>query len=152
MVAKRLLSNDRRDVELAKKMLAFIPCFDFNNNEPAKLYNCVLGWLNQNRPYLRYTGENNQKGTVPCPYEVSLEAKYYQMPYSGPGDINQLPYADLMRLKRFDELDMKTKVMLSNFSDLLQKSSTQQWQKWMSGSLQSQIETANSILGEGAIR
>jgi hypothetical protein len=81
LLAQGLLSANSRDVELAKRLLCFIPCIRraiAGRDEAgsglelsgADLYACSMEWLNQNKPFLYYTGENLHLSGYPMHYTV----------------------------------------------------------------------------------
>jgi hypothetical protein len=65
LVARGLLSENGSDVELARRLLGFIPCFDALADDPARQYRCALRWLSENRKSLAYTGEGSQESPAP---------------------------------------------------------------------------------------
>lgn len=70
MVSRRLLSQKGSDVELARRLLGFVPCFGDSAASPARQYRCASQWISLNRPRLAYTGESSLKGGNPCRFEV----------------------------------------------------------------------------------
>jgi len=74
LVARRLLSRSGSDVELARRLLGFIPCFDATDRDAARQYRCVSRWLAHNRGRLRYTGLGSQQGPNPKRFEVVEDA------------------------------------------------------------------------------
>lgn len=147
MVADRLESSNRHDVELARRLLGFIPCFDNNLASPAAQHKCAQKWLKSNRKWLHYTGESNQAGSNPYRYEVSLEAKYLQNPLvtvSGPEALSTEEYD---RGNRFYGLDTDTKVLLADYSNRLHARNTSRWRRWMRAPLEQQIYQARKYAG-----
>jgi hypothetical protein len=81
LVARRLRSPDSADVELARRMLRFIPCFEADEAGPEKQYRCAMRWIGRNRPRLRYTGEGSLKGN-PRRFEIADETDAASPPAS----------------------------------------------------------------------
>jgi hypothetical protein len=71
LLAKRLRSSNKKDVELARRLLNFVPCIE-NNEEhnPEMLYRCTAGWIRRNRNRLYYTGESMQMSGNPRRYAL----------------------------------------------------------------------------------
>ncbi len=147
LVADHLRSNNRHDVELARNLLSFVPCFQNNLSTPAVQHRCAVRWIHANRKWLRYTGESNQKGGNPYRFEVSLEAKYLQnseVPRMGPATLS----ADDYELGcRFHALDPDTRVLLADHSQRLRRHSPEKWQRWLHSDLSVQIHTARQCAG-----
>lgn len=141
IIAKRLLSTDCMDVELARKLLRFIPCMQ-KNGHPEKLHHDVMVWIQENEPYLYYTGESSQKSVSPCMYEVSYREKYLQtasQPYDSIAVIANWRQEDI---KAFDSLERETQRILSDYSQRLLKYSRDIWNRWLMSPLRKQIEQA----------
>lgn len=150
LVAGRLRSSDDRDIELARRLLDFIPCISTGNKlSPARQYSNSLKWINQNKKFLQYTGETNQQTNSPSRYAVSLEAKYLQKTAA---DINSATARSLTgpenkNLDIFKNLDRETKLLLSNYSDILSRKGRHTWNKWLQKPIDRQIEIASKMLG-----
>lgn len=71
LLAKRLRSPNIKDVELARRLLNFVPCIE-NNEEhnPEMLYRCAAGWIRRNSSRLYYTGESMQMSGNPRRYAL----------------------------------------------------------------------------------
>ncbi|MFZ5975722.1 MAG: hypothetical protein ACOYU3_10060 [Bacillota bacterium] len=149
MVAERLRATEPKDVELARRLLGFIPCFEANTADPVKQYQCVMRWINDNKPYLRYTGESSLKGWNPRRFEVLQEFKYLQKPLTASGELPPLSSREQSRINEFTGLKPSDRELLSAYSQRLHRSSRAQWDKWMQLPLIEQIESARQ-LQEGA--
>ena len=150
IIAGYLNSPHSRDVELAKKLLCFIP--DIENasdvSGPA-LYNRVILWLQENLPYLYYTGESMYLCNSPRYYEVSYTAKYLLRPVSAE---NGEPLSPLNGLEKqlassFDMLTEPLRRQLSDFSQMLYKRNPLQWSTWIRLPLNEQARMAAYITG-----
>lgn len=150
MVAYRLNSNQLKDVELARKLLNFIPCISMNSYmNPTSQYACVLNWLQENYPYLYYTGDSFQQSSNPVPYTVSLDAKYLCKALSTHNENAPISLSDEERrlVDRFKTLDSNTRVALSRCSYLLNRQNKYWWNMWLRSPLQYQIEVARRMVG-----
>jgi hypothetical protein len=148
MAAGRLLSPDKSDNLLARRLLKFLPCCGADTKEPGRQYERIMNWLSQNKPFMYYTGESNQMCGSPCRYRVSDELKYLQMQaadYGGPPSRRvQMSAPDI------SVLDTDTKRLLGECSHILRKSGRQRWMRWMQSPLPVQIEAAKRIAGKRA--
>lgn len=150
MVAEQLRSPDQKDVELARRLLDFIPCISMDSQEnPNKQYQSTLKWINQNKKFLQYTGESNQQTSTPARYAISLEAKYLQRPAASIHDssVRTLAESENKNLHTFKRLDQETKLLLSNYSDILSRQSKHKWNQWLQNPIDKQIEIASRVLG-----
>ncbi len=145
MVAKRLLSEDVRDVSMARRMLGFIPCF-LEHDDARRQYQCVMQWLNSNRRFIRYTGESNQKCSGPRPFRVSLEEKYMQQAL-GEDDWNRLQPGGQEAVAAFKQLGETDRELLSEYSHYLRGTGMQQWRRWMNSPVTEQLDAARRWQG-----
>lgn len=141
MIAKRLLSQDCMDVELARKLLWFIPCMQ-NTGDPKKQHRGVMEWIQENEPYLYYTGESSQKGVSPCLYQISYREKYLQSALNAYESIPVNYYWRSLDLRPFDSLEIEIQRILSEYSQKLHKDNPNHWRQWFMYPLQKQIEQA----------
>lgn len=134
LLALRLNSSDVRDAQLAKKLLSFIPGISGNPlNSRLSPYSTVSDWLDENRPFLCYTGESLHLSNMPMPYSVSLSAKYLCHPVSihtGKPLMRYLPDED-KKLSIFEKLPEERQRQLAAFSWLLYRRNIYQWNKWI---------------------
>jgi hypothetical protein len=150
MIVNRLRSSNRKDVELARKLLNFIPCIGMNSeNNPLKQYQCALKWINRNRNYLYYTGETSLQTSNPYRYAVSLEAKYLQKIVSNDfrEPLRSLTEFECTLLDDFKKLDYDSRLLLSNCSSVIHRKSKRWWSKWLEYPIYKQIEIAYRISG-----
>lgn len=150
LVANRLRSNNKMDVELARNFLNFIPYIGTNREgNPLKQYNYSLRWIGKNVKYLYYTGETNLQTFNPYRYRVSMEAKYLQRTaaelFSSDGT-RSLTEEENNSLNYFKNLDDDTKQKLSDCSAVLYQKNRYRWSKWIQSPVDKQIETADRIL------
>ncbi len=145
MVARRLLSEDVRDVSMARRMLGFIPCFS-EHEDARRQYQCVTQWLNRNRRFIRYTGESNQKCSGPQPFRVTLEEKYMQQTLGG-DDWNRLQTGGQEAVAVFKQLGETDRELLSEYSHHLRSTGMQQWRRWMNSPVTEQLDAARRWQG-----
>ncbi len=71
-IAQRLRSLNPKDVELASKLLNFIPCIDIHRKEtPKNKFKCAMQWIKVNKDFLYYTGETCLQSSNPHRYALS---------------------------------------------------------------------------------
>jgi hypothetical protein len=169
LFAQRLESADRRDVELAKNLLCFIPCIadeasattaeetthnflrsESGDSAGAGLYLAVMNWLSENKHFLRYTGESLHLCSMPRHYRVSWPAKYLCRPVSLDSGEPMLEYtaAETGTLSRFEKLPEILQEQLAEYSYALNKRDIRQWSAWIRLPLEEQAAAA-SIDAEG---
>jgi hypothetical protein len=67
LIARRLRSPHPKDIELARKLLNFIPGINASLNDSTKDYKYAINWVHHNRNNLKYTGESFQQNSNPPP-------------------------------------------------------------------------------------
>lgn len=150
MLSKRLLSDSSKDVELARKLLGFIPCFAEERQDDNVIQYCnAVKWINDNIRFLYYTGEHFLQTARPCQFKVSLELKYLQRAaYQVSQPQTCIPARNgLKSMENFRKLDSPTQKLLADFSNSLHKNSQYDWNKWIKLPLQIQIEAARKMGG-----
>ncbi|MBK5240310.1 hypothetical protein [Clostridium sp.] len=78
LIANYLYSDDARDIELAYKLLDFVPSIDMRNGrgDSENQYTTIFYWLKENYRFLYFTGESFQRTSNPIPYKIDLHEKY----------------------------------------------------------------------------
>ncbi|MCX8128801.1 MAG: hypothetical protein N3I35_01725 [Clostridia bacterium] len=150
LIAERLNSDVSSDVELARKLLSFIPCMNSNTaRENKKLYQAVSSWIHENYPFLYYTGEGFQQTSNPVPYAVSYEAKYLCRPvYPESGKIKDpLGENENKLLSDIKDLDSTKKSLLANYSYRLYCQNIYWWNKWLTYPVAEQVRIAETMTG-----
>ena len=134
-VAKYLNSTDSKEVELARKLLSFVPSLEKGNMA------VFLNWLEENHSFLYFKEESFQKGSNPKPYVVILEGKYLCTPVSiNTGEIiKPLEDREQKLLGEFKKLSYSKKALLSNFSWKLHHQNMNWWNGWINLSVKEQI-------------
>lgn len=148
LLASRLNSSDVRDAQLAKKLLSFIPGIADNSlNTRLSPYSTVSGWLDENKPFLCYTGESLHLSNMPMPYSVSQSAKYLCHPVSihtGRPLMRYLPDEN-KKLSVFEKLPEERQQQLAAFSWFLYRRNIYQWNKWIRLSVNEQSALASQM-------
>lgn len=146
LIAKRLLSDDNTDINLAKRLL--------NLNDiiidKQKFYNDYNAWMQDNDDFLYFTEECNQFTSNPTPIKTDLLRKYlnkgaktYKKTTVEVEDENEKQC-----LAVFSQLDMKDKALLSDFSNTLNKKDLAEWERWIHLPVQEQLEIAKKEQGD----
>ncbi|MBU3129772.1 hypothetical protein [Clostridium tagluense] len=150
LIANYLISEDANDVKLACKLLDFVPSIDMTMGKNSeKQYVAFFYWLEENYPFLYFTGESFQRTSKPIPYIVTLDAKYLckqVSPYTGKTFI---PYTakENNLLYYFNHLDESDKLLLSSFSRAIHYENIYLWKSWINHSIIKQISIAKARLG-----
>ncbi|SKC88025.1 hypothetical protein [Maledivibacter halophilus] len=150
MIANRLLSRDEKDVELASKLLSFIPGIEKNSIiSKEKKYTSFLKWLEENSPFLYFTGQSLQQVNRPITYKIALEAKYLNKNVSVDTGktLKSLKDEEYMLLNEFNKQDNDTKLLLSNFSNILHAKNKSIWEEWIQYPISRQIAIAKAMMG-----
>ncbi len=150
-IANYLLSSHPKDVELAHKLLKFIP--GINLGIPDNQYVYFGNWLKENSMFLYYTGEGFQQSHKPTPYKVVLEGKYlYKFVSIDTGTIMEvLTKKEEQLLSEFKKLDYSLKVLLSTFSYNLYRKDIYYWHSWINYPISKQISMARLEIQGGRI-
>ncbi|WP_432667402.1 hypothetical protein R9X47_13540 [Wukongibacter baidiensis] len=150
MIANKLLSTEKKDVQLASKLLSFIPGLektsDLNNQ---KKYIAFLNWIEENSLFLHFTGQSLQQKSRPTLYVIVLEAKYLCKFVSvDTGEtLISLSQREKNLLDEFKNLDLDTKILLSNVSFKMHQENIDRWDRWMKYPISEQIKMAKSMTG-----
>lgn len=150
LLANFLGSNNLKDVELACRLLDFVPSIDMSfGKNTKKQYRSFLYWLEENYPFLHFTGESFQRTSRPIPYIVTLDAKYL---YKGVSihtgkPLIPLSYRENNLLNLFNDLNKKNKLLLSTFSVRLHYDNIYLWRAWINYSIDKQIIISKSNFG-----
>ncbi len=151
LIAPYILSKDEKHVELATRLLNFIPGIDLNSMESTnKRYLTFMKWIKENHPFLYFTGESFQRRYDPKPYIVILEGKYLCKAVSvNTGNIiNPLTDRERQLLKEFKKETEENKKALSEFSHKLYKKNIYWWNKWINSPFDNQLNIVNRRRGD----
>jgi len=143
-IAKRLNSQEPADRSLALKLLGFIP--DIASQDP---YTAFQLWMDENAPFLYYTGESFQKTGNPKPYAVNLDAKYLCRPlFAVKGkEITGLGSDERKLLDEVHKLDENSRAILAKYSVMLHRQDENQWKTWLHSPVSQQLRTARAVMG-----
>ena len=150
LIANYLNSSNIKDVKLACKLLDFIPSIDMSiNNDSKKQYIDIFNWLNENYPFLYFTGESFQRTSKPIPYVVTLDLKYLCIKVSiHTGEpLIHLTKRENYLSALFNNLSEYNKLLLSTFSVRIHNKNIYLWQSWINQSINKQIIIAKARLG-----
>jgi hypothetical protein len=143
LIAERFKSKHTEDVKLAHKLLRFIPDISLSRSKnPKVLYRSFINWIEQNRLFLYYTGESFQQSTKPMQYAVILEAKYLCKAVSAnTGNmIEPIDEEEFQLLEAFSGLDIRSKLMLADYSYDIYKKNVHWWNTWLRYPIAQQIK------------
>lgn len=143
IIGQKLLSDHKKDVELASKLLNFIPELEESTGR-AKKYTIFSNWMKENSAFLKYTGESFHQTFKPRPYRVVLEGKYLCRNIccdTGKAICCPTP-EEYSLLDEFRKLDENVKILLSNFSLKIHSRNIYLWGMWIRSPLEDQIKTA----------
>lgn len=153
VIARRLGSPDTADASLARRLLCFIPGLEDESISGSALYSRVFHWLEENRPFLYYTGESMHLCSMPRHYAVSLAAKYLYHPIS----IDQgIPLATPNEFERglseqFERLPEYKQQALASFSLALHRININQWNTFLKLTPDQQVNIALNQGAEGLL-
>ncbi|MPW24864.1 hypothetical protein GC105_03550 [Alkalibaculum sp. M08DMB] len=149
LVSDFLQSKEVDDVQLACKLLHFDPN-NFKNIHPQRYFHTYKKWLEENDPYLYFTGESLQLTSDPNPCKLNMEAKYLNKSVSyDSGKLTKLlTPIEKKHLQDFQKISSSDKELLSNYSNKIYKDDIRTWKKWMENDIVDQLQTAkNSMEG-----
>lgn len=145
LIAQRIRSFEQQDVELAYHLLNIKAAY--RNGVAAdhqKQYETYLQWLEENDPFLFFTGESFQFSSEPAFCGVDLERKYlhkgiqaYNKQPIIPADEDESKY-----LEAFQSLSHEEQTVLSEHSYNIRHRSLSEWKKWMEYPIKEQIRVA----------
>jgi hypothetical protein len=147
LIANYLSSKDVNDVKLACKLLDFVPSIDMTMGRNSKdKYVAFFNWLNENYPFLYFTGESFQRTSNPKPFIVDLDAKYMCRRLSLYTGKPLIRYTEKEKnlLGYFNMLDHDNKLLLSTCSFKIYYENIYLWTSWINHSIIKQISIAES--------
>lgn len=147
LIANYLSSKDLNDVKLAGKLLDFVPSIDMTMGRSSKYkYITFSNWLNENYPFLYFTGESFQRTSNPVPYIVALDAKYLCRRVSIYTGNPLISYTEKEKnlLDYFNMLEEDNKLLLSTFSYKIYCENIYLWTAWINHSIIKQISIAEN--------
>ena len=149
LVAQRLLSSDAEDAELAAELLNIDKTdFPAADGEAERRYRDYLRWLEENGPYLYFTGESFQYASKPVFCAMDMERKYLQ---KGASSYDRQPILSLDDdekecMAAFQRLSAEEKKVLSEYSQKICGKSVSAWKEWRHTPVGEQIKAAKAGL------
>lgn len=150
LIANRLCSAHWKDIELARKLLGFVPGFGTDTRiNPVQQYSYFFQWLHENSPFLYFTGEGFQQTSHPIPYQVLLEAKYLCKRLSKGSNVQLRSVTDseAQLLEQFGKLSPYLQNQLANYSYWLYRHTPYEWKIWLRSSIAEQLNAVSKATG-----
>ena len=147
LIAERICSSDQQDIDLACHLLNFgTSNSSYNTEDREKQYQTYIQWLNENDPFLYFTGESFQFSSNPTLCKVDLERKYLNNGSTSYSEQPVVPKDENEKkcLKAFKMLSDEEKTILSEYSYIIHHENSAEWKRWMSTSLSDQIKIAKA--------
>lgn len=143
IIAEYLRSPRRKDVELARTLL-HLPQAAGPNGNSANQYRDYLSWLEENSPYLYFTGESFQLTNSPNSCDVNLEAKYLckNSSLKRREILDSFNEEDRDNLNNFSGVQEEEKTVLADYSNKLHHQNPLDWNQWMKYPIEQQIQVA----------
>ncbi|WP_291633485.1 hypothetical protein [Clostridium sp.] len=149
LIANYLVSEDVNDVKLACKLLEFVPSINMTMVKGSKKqYIDLFNWIEENYPFLSFTGESFQRTSKPMPYITSLDAKYLYRRVSLYTGEPFTPYTEKEKriLGYFNKVDEDNKLLLATCSLKIHNENIYFWNSWINNSITNQIRIAETRL------
>ena len=149
LIAKRLLSDEQSDVELACLLLHLEPPAVINSAVMQKKYDEFTQWLAESRPYLYLTGEHFQQLSNPTHFDCDMEAKYLGKEISPRNmmPIEPLSKPEVESLKNFRAAADQERKMLADYSCKLRRRNMREWDEWIHEDVTQQVLAAQTGYG-----
>lgn len=141
LTAEYLRSPNRRDVELAGKLLRNAPPDRADGGPEQNRYGACVSWLRENGPYLEFTGESFHQSSEPELFRVNLEAKYLC------NQASARAAEDDGRLEAFRGIPSGQKERLAARSNRLYRNDPRRWREWMAYPVEKQMEAGGGTGG-----
>ena len=149
LIANYLGSEDACDVKLARELLNFVPHIDMTRGKDSKKqYIAFRYFLEENYPFLLFTGESFQRTSRPVRYIIDLEAKYLcrQLFLDTGKPLKAYTENENKLLGYFNKLDEDNKILLSKFSLRIHYENIYLWKSWINNSITEQLNIAKAWL------
>ncbi len=149
LIAERVRSSDPKDAKLAAELLnmdeAGAPA---GEGDREGRYAGYLHWLEENEPYLYFSGESFQYASKPAFCAVDLERKYLQrgVPSFDKQPISPSDEDANKSLAAFKRLSAEEQKVLSEYSQKIHDRSASAWTKWLRAPVGEQIKAAKGGL------
>jgi len=149
MISEHLGSENENEVLLSKKLLS--------NNSPSGLDNSLDDsektalWLDDNQPYVYFTGQSFNASSNPSHYLIDLAGKYLRKPRNNADTVqassSPLTETQRNRLLEFEQISEEQQFILAEYASTLYHSSEEKWREWMRFPVQKQLEIAQKSDG-----
>jgi len=150
LIANYLQSQNQKSIQLASKLLhSNTDLNDININQEEQRAD-VKKSIEDNLPYIYFTGESLQLSSEPNTYEIQLEGKYLNKKVSHDTGklLKPLKKFEQAKLEEFRQKDMEEKKQLSNYSCKLRERDSLLWRKWIKKDLSTQLVILQNDLEE----
>lgn len=144
LVAQRIRSTEEQDVRLACSLLGIPSAGGDEAEDNQKRYDAYMQWLNENDPFLYFTGESMQMTSQPVFCRVDLERKYVhrETPSYDQQPITPADDMESQSLAAFNTLSEDEKALLSEYSHQAHQANPAEWKRWLQRPINEQIKTA----------
>lgn len=140
LIAERVASTDKNEAELACNLLN-INQQNFNGE---KKYDNAIKWIEENQPFLNFTGENHQFKSNPVFLSVDFLGKYLNKKFSS-DDIQPVFLSNENEcVKAFNALGDEEKEILAGYSLKIRSNNMTKWQEWINIPVSEQLKTAKA--------
>jgi hypothetical protein len=137
LMAEHIRAMDPQEAELARSLLHLEP--SGTPDDKGRHYDEYISWLEENAPFLYFTGESQQYSSSPVVCGVDFEKKYLDK--SG----RFLSRGEIARCREaFATLGQEDRILLSDYSHKTRNENILQWSRWMRSPVENQIITAMS--------
>ncbi len=149
LIAQRLHTADEPDARLSCSLLGIDEPAGGAAAEYQKRHEAYLRWLNENDPYLYFTGESLQYASRPAVCAVDLERKYIQRgtPRYDRQPVSPADMGERNALAAFAALKPDDRALLSRYSHQLHARDASGWKTWVRSPIEEQVQTAKLSRG-----
>lgn len=146
-IAEYLRSSNKKDIKLAQTLLN-LPEITANAGRENQ-YRAYMSWLNENLPYIYFTGENFSLTNRPAPCDLSVSAKYLCKNISPRGKKPLVPLTETEQtyLQCFGGANENQKKTLAAYSSKIHTETPSYWSRWLQYPVEKQIQIAENGLG-----
>ena len=145
LITNRLKLSNEKSIQLACKLLHIDgDLSSFQENKEVNIQQ-TYNWVNENMPYIYFSGESFQLSSEPNIFKVHLEGKYLNKKVSpDTGEfLKPLKIFEKDALDNFRQSSLEKKEQLSEYSYKLKKQNHKLWRQWIKNDLSSQIALMN---------
>ena len=138
LIAEHICSENREESELACRLLHMEP----SGGDRQKKYEDFLSELEENSPFLSFTGESLQYSSEPVVCKVDRERKY--LVRENGASAEPAGETEGKCLECFRSLCEEDRKCLSDYSCRLHQKDAAVWKEWIKSPMEHQIETAKT--------